>query len=64
MPKQVSTNKARQGRLGLPVFVVLVFSLALAGVVWLGLEFWGASIDPQDPDQPGAGELSETQPLD
>lgn len=45
--------KARQGRWGTHVFVVLVVGLALAGAVWLGLEFFGEAIDTDSAGQPG-----------
>ena len=45
MEKTVSTDKARQGRLGRPVLVVLVVALLLAMAVWAGLEMWGEQID-------------------
>ncbi|MDS7594041.1 hypothetical protein [Agrobacterium tumefaciens] len=36
----VSGREARQGWLGRPVLVVLISSLILAGMVWLGIEAW------------------------
>jgi hypothetical protein len=54
MPERIPTNKARQGRWGAQVLLVLVVGLALAGAVWLGLEFYGESIDTQSAGQPGA----------
>lgn len=54
MPEGIPTNKARQGRWGVHMLVVLVVALALAGAVWLGLEFYGEAIDSQSNDQPGA----------
>lgn len=34
--------------------MVLVIAMALAGVVWFGLEFWGETIDSESTGQPGA----------
>jgi hypothetical protein len=37
----VSPTKARQGRLGRPVLLVLICGLVLAMVVWFFVEMWG-----------------------
>ena len=42
---------------------MLVVALALAGAVWLGLEFYGEAIDTQSTEQPGAVEPNTTQPV-
>ena len=49
MTKTVEKNKARQGRSGSQVLVVLVCALALAMLVWWGVGIFGSSIDPEDP---------------
>lgn len=54
MVKRIPANKARQGRRGTQVLLVLVVGLALAGAAWLGLEFYGGAIDTRSADQPGA----------
>ena len=59
MAEKIPTNKARQGRWGTQVLVVLVVGLALAGAVWLGLEFYGEAIDTES-----TGDLGATQPND
>lgn len=46
---KLTENKARQGRLGLPVLVILVVSLLLAMVVWWGVELYGTAIAPDEP---------------
>lgn len=45
---KLSENKARQGRLGRPVLIVLVVSLILAMAVWWGVELYGTSIAPDE----------------
>ena len=51
--KSISAEEARQGRSGVRVVAVLVVALALAAVVWVGLEFWGEAIDSQNIEQSG-----------
>ena len=51
--KNVPAEKARQGRSGIRVIAVLIIALALASVVWVGLEFWGEAIDLQSIDSSG-----------
>lgn len=45
MPKTLRTDKARQGRRGFPVFIVLVCGLLLAMAVWWGVEIYGENLD-------------------
>ena len=65
MPKTVDKNKARQGRSGWQVLVVLVCALALVMLVWWGVGIFGSAIDPEEPvggapaEQPAA---EDTQP--
>lgn len=47
--KQVSPEKARQGREGKPVLIVLLVSLAAAVVVWILVEIFGSVIAPDVP---------------
>lgn len=49
MPRIVDHNKARQGRSGWQVLVVLVCALVLALLVWWGVGLFGQAIDPEDP---------------
>lgn len=49
MPRTVDTNKARQGRSGWQVLVVLVCALALTLLVWWGVGLFGQAIEPEDP---------------
>jgi cytoskeletal protein RodZ len=45
MNKELPEKKARQGRLGLPVLIVLVAGLILAAVAWWGAEIFGMLIE-------------------
>ena len=53
MSKIVPEEKAKQGRLGRHVLVVLVCGILLALVVWAGLEMWGEQIDAPAIEEPG-----------
>jgi hypothetical protein len=54
LEKKIPATEARQGRQGAQILMVLVVGLVLAGAVWLGLEFYGESIDRGSAEQPGA----------
>lgn len=56
MAEKISATRAKQGRWGVPVLFVLVFGLALAGLVWVGVELYGERIDTSSTQQPGAVE--------
>lgn len=49
MTRIIDKNKARQGRSGWQVLVVLVCALALAALVWWGVGLYGEAIAPDDP---------------
>lgn len=49
MPKIVPEQKARQGRWGVRVLLVLVAGLVLALIAWGGAEYYGRSIDNSPP---------------
>ena len=51
MNKTISTDRARQGRRGSHVLVILVAALLLAASAWAIAEFYGASIEPSQPAQ-------------
>jgi hypothetical protein len=44
--KTISTDKARQGRPGSQVLIVLVVALVLAMVAWYAAETYGEATDP------------------
>jgi len=54
MIEQISGNRAKQGRSGTRVLLVLVIGLSLAGVAWFALELYGEAIDSRSDTQPGA----------
>jgi hypothetical protein len=39
--KKIPAEKARQGRWGMQILIVLICALILAGIVWFGLEIYG-----------------------
>ena len=43
---KIQPERARQGKLGRPVLLVLVASIVLALIVWAGVEMWGQAIEP------------------
>ncbi|HWK63889.1 MAG TPA: hypothetical protein VNS34_03060 [Rhizobiaceae bacterium] len=43
------TDKARQGRWGGRVLIVLVVALILAAIAWWAVEIYGGAIKPQNP---------------
>ncbi|EJL52080.1 hypothetical protein PMI09_04100 [Rhizobium sp. CF122] len=51
----ISSVKAKQGRMGTRILMVLIVALALAFIVWIPVEIWGkkeaADIAPQQPGQ-------------
>lgn len=59
MPRTVGTDKARQGRRGSPVLLVLVAALVLTAVAWGIAEIFGEATDPEG-TTPVQTETSET----
>lgn len=57
---KIPANKARQGRWGAPILLVLVIGLALAAAIWFALEIYGEAIDTQSAGEPGAVQTGET----
>jgi hypothetical protein len=55
MNKTVPTDRARQGRWGSHVLIILVVALMLAAGAWAIAEFYGASIEPSQPTQSTTG---------
>jgi hypothetical protein len=58
MPKIISKEKARQGRQGRHVLVILIVALVLAFVVWGLVEIYGYWIRP-----PGGGPTGSSEPV-
>jgi hypothetical protein len=54
MVEQISANRAKQGRSGHRVLLVLLCALALAAIAWFASEFYGEAIDSSSNAQPGA----------
>jgi len=52
---QISSLKARQGRMGYRILTVLIAALVLAFLVWIPVEIWGRKeandVAPQQPGQ-------------
>ncbi|MBI1621413.1 hypothetical protein [Aquamicrobium zhengzhouense] len=49
MEKKIDGNRARQGRSGWPVLVVLICALILVAIGWWAVEIYGESIEPENP---------------
>ena len=60
MPRTVPTDKARQGRRGGPVLLVLIAALALVAVAWAIAEFYGQATEPEG-QTPVQTDNNETQ---
>ncbi|MCO5064785.1 MAG: hypothetical protein M9924_10230 [Rhizobiaceae bacterium] len=52
---KIEPEKARQGRRGQHMLVVLLVGLALAVIAWFGLEFYGEKIDASTPVEQSQG---------
>lgn len=68
MVKEIPERKARQGRTGSPVLMVLLGGLALALLAWGAVEIYGWMIAPEqpsgDPSLPVTEESAPLQPTD
>jgi hypothetical protein len=53
MSKMIPEQKAKQGRAGRPVLMVLICALILAMLAWAGVEIWGEQIDTHAAQEPG-----------
>jgi hypothetical protein len=62
LPKTIPTDKARQGRRGWQVLLVLICALLLAAVVWFAVEFYGKAIEP-GAGQPTTGQIDQSETL-
>ena len=62
MPRTIiKPEKARQGRNGPRILIVLLGGLALAMLVWWGVEMYGVAIAPDEPADGGTVEQPATQ---
>jgi hypothetical protein len=59
MPKIVTGEKARQGRWGRQVLIVLIAGLLLALVAWGIAEIYGSSVEPEAQDMIGQADLRQ-----
>lgn len=48
-PKSTSPQRARQGREGFPVLVILITALVLIAIGWVAVEIYGMFIDEGQP---------------
>lgn len=64
--KRIPPVKARQGRMGYRILMVLLAALVLAFVVWIPVEIWGQreanEVAPQQSGQQLQSQQSETAP--
>ncbi|TKT75312.1 hypothetical protein [Aquamicrobium sp. LC103] len=60
MNKSIDPNRAKQGRKGWQVLVVLVVALILAMIIWWGVGLYGGAIAPEEP----VGGAPAEQPAD
>src|SRR5215213_3202284 len=51
MAQNTTDDRARQGRRGRPVLMVLVGSLVLLGLYMIGMMMWSGSTSPDSPSQ-------------
>jgi len=62
MEEKVPPKKARQGRQGIPVLLVLIGGLVLAGIIWVFVEMYGIFLDERQPVE--TPQSSERVPLE
>lgn len=62
MRKTIPTDKARQGRWGTQVLVILVAALVLATGAWMIAELFGEATSPQNPGQAEQSEPAAPRP--
>jgi uncharacterized RDD family membrane protein YckC len=48
-PQKLPADKARQGRWGGRVLMILVVALVLAAIAWWAAEIYGVAIEPTNP---------------
>ena len=59
MEKRVDTDRARQGKKGSPVLIVLIAALVLLALGWFAVEMFGESIDTEVDNQPAVPTQTE-----
>lgn len=62
MTKIVPEEKARQGRWGRQVLVVLIAGLVLAFIAWGLVELYGRAIEPEQGSTTGSSAISMAMP--
>jgi hypothetical protein len=63
MAEPLPPKKARQGRRGVPVLIVLVVGLILAMGAWWVAEYYGMAIEPPAQQQVGDPQQPSARPL-
>lgn len=58
---KIDEEKARQGQRGTPILMILIIALALCAIVFVGMQFYGAS-EPDSALTDGGSTTSETAP--
>jgi hypothetical protein len=57
--RKIATDKARQGKSGRPVLMVLISALVLVAIAWFAAEMFGQSIDPEPDNAPAPSTQTE-----
>lgn len=61
MPEEYPAKKARQGRRGLPILIILAVALILVAIAWWGAEIYGIWIEPSESEQiDSSGQVDQT----
>ncbi len=60
MNKELDPNKAKQGRSGWQVLVILVAAIVLLMIGWWFVEIYGQAIDPDSSEQVGGAPAEQS----
>lgn len=60
MNKELDPNKAKQGRSGWQVLVILAVAIVLLMIGWWFVEIYGEAIDPEPSEQVGGAPAEQT----